>query len=392
MTIPLRTFVMRPNTLVNRSASPGKHVKMFHDGIRRRNVFFGGDHGNFGSQSAVPELWSYDPAADVASAAADQGWAVISPYCHGPGNVTPGRPNDGQPVGHDAQTDRYYTLPGVWDAGADGVTCGFAGGLWSSAAGSTFYQGLMYASPTTGLWTGVSKTLNGGAIPLNTGNSPVGADGHWDPVQRCLVALDGKNPPNINRVFVDTVTMTQVPLSAGITYSGGTGDINPNASQATWAIDVVGRYGYAVIGFESLAGGAYHHSVYKLIRFSLDNPAQQTVLASPPYNYPTHKVGSKDAFHCTFDTRNRRVVWIYHRTVCGKVYGVGVYNPVTDTWESIPVATSPAGMHVVGNCLGYDPTNNVVVLTGGSFCGGAGDAEEDASGANATHYSLWRYA
>lgn len=385
MTIPLRTFVMRqPPAAVGTSCwtNGAKHQKMFHDPVRKRNVVFGGDYTNASAGgSACNEVWSYDPVADVVGGAATRGFTLLSPYCHGPGNITPCRPDDGQPCGYDAKLDRYWVIPGGWRSDNDGTVCNVG-----TNPGSTYYHGLMWMNPASGVWTAVTKSLN-----------ILGAhQGQFDPVRRCLIGLDVQ--PLIHRVFVDAPSHDATPLRTGVTFSGGTGDrVGGNAvAENDWAIDVIGRWAYAIYPYERWAGNVYRHSLYKFIRFNLDNPSIQQELASPPFNYPANAIAGSGSIRPVFDTRNRKVIWYYQRSICGTVHGVGVYDPSTDKWQTFPVLTSPSSVptnHIIGNCIAYDSSNNVVILGGGSFCGvpGADPAGEEIN-PPVLYYSLWRYA
>lgn len=382
--IPNRVFVARPQPSVtgvspfNRASTPGsKHVKWTNDKTRGRVLTFGGDFTNIGgTQSAVPELYAYTASTDT--------WQMISPYCHGPGSVTPSRPNDGQPFVHDTQRDRYWALPGGWD-NVDGQTCSINGGAPKpSVAGSTFYRGLMWMNPNTGAWTGASKTIATGAL-----NS-----GYYDPVQDCIIAIDDDGPPSIWRLFLSSMTVQKTPWTVGSTFDGVNPFYNwPTARYDDFAVDIVGRKGYCINSWVFMtAGGTPIRSEHRLFSFSLDNPSTQQILAPPPYNSPAHAVhtGSDGVHHPVFDTLNGRVIWPYCRNICGIVYGVGVYNPATNTWESFDVSVSdPVAAPVMGNSWVFDETHNALIGCGGVFCGDSDPAE---AGASSRYYYLWRYA
>jgi hypothetical protein len=341
---------------------------MLSDTKRKRIVTFGGDFNNIsGTQSSVPEVYGYTASTDT--------WVMISPFCHGPGKVTPSEPNDGQPWVHDTLRDRYWALPGGWDF-ADAQTCSVSGGSpMPSVAGSTYYRGLMWMHADTGEWTGVTKAVQTGAFC-----------GHYDPVKDCIVGIseDGSGP-TVWRLFLSTLQVNEVPLTAGGTFANGNGFLPNSAARLDdFCIDAQGRKGYVLTPYPFYQNHEFHHVEHKLIGFDLDNPSVQSELASPPFNYPNHPVGFGSDGQCqiVFDTVNRKVLWPYKRDVCGIVYGMAAYDPQTGKWETFPVTVSDqSAAPVTGNAVVFDKANNVMLIAGGAFCSH-----------NPVHYYLWRYA
>ncbi len=416
LTIPSRTFIMRPDPYVG-SSTPGqvyrsmmiaKQNRLCHDAVGKRNILFGGDYANtLVSQTAAGMVWSYDPLLDL-SGDPSQGFRQISGECHGPGKLTPCFPDDSQACGMDYKTDAFTCNPGGWrgsanDGVVDGSVCNIASdGKCQSTVGSTYYHGLMRMD-RSGTWTGLSKSLE----VLG------GKQGHFDPVQRCLVCIDSSGG-TIARVFVDSLTRDDNLLTAaGIGSNAVAGRLfQPGYMDGIdWAIDVVGRWGYVVSVGDVYVGGNYNHSENFFWRFNLDIPGFMQPLADPPFGShstyntlsPTgfpYGAGGTDRVHCQWDSRNRRVIWFYTRSIGAGVHGIGAYNPVTNTWENIPIVTDGSlgpttYKHVAGNCQGYDSTNNVHILMGAAALGSPGDdpyGEEDSQGWSPTHYSLWRYA
>jgi hypothetical protein len=367
---------------------------MHHDAIRKRNILFGGDYANaLVANSAAGMTWAYDPVADVGGAA-NHGIALLSKRCNGPGNVEPSYPNDGQAGGMDYQKDCFWVNEGGWNL-ADGTVCNIAGNSSiPSIPGSVHYRGLLRMHPTTGIWTGVSKDL------VNPGVK----NGYFDPVQRCLVGVDGSGA--INRVYVDTLTRSLTPINfltkgcvvrppGRLVPSGGYLDGHD------WAMDIVGRWGYVISTADfwpDLSGKNLHKESF-FWRFNLDKPSIQehltptTLPFGGPQNYQTYPSPGSYMIHLSWDSRNRKVIWFYQRALCGMVHGIGVYTPSTGQWETLPILQDqPVGLNrIIGNCVGYDSTNNVHILTGGVFCGpGSGDPKDDT--AVPGYYSLWRYA
>jgi len=408
MTIPNRVFIMRPvtrgiSTSVCGSAGPSdttggsKNSKFAHDALRRVNIYIGGDHINpSGDQSGDNECFSYDPVADVVNPDGRQGWKLISSYCHGPGKVTPARPDDGNPWGHDPRRDRYWACSGGWRITNYRASCAVG-----SPRGSTMYGGLLYMDPPSGDWHVVADA---GDSSTSTPNVTGALTGIYDPVQDALL---GVSLFNFERIYLGStfpgMTMAQIkkdstPIVAGSTFSGGNGDAPQGFQQMDYAWDIVGRWCYLIGVYSVLVANAVQRSTLKLIRVNLDDPTKQQALATPPFNYPAYPIPSAGygALHPVWDSRNRKVIWFYGRTICGGVHGIGVYTPPpTDRWDVLPVVTDIGGSFVpAGNCVGYDPSNNVCILTPGAFCGNEDDAVEKGLGvANlASYYSLWRYA
>jgi hypothetical protein len=400
VTIPLKTFVMRENpygrgTVWRTLANGSKQTRIIHDKRRKRNIIFGGDYANALVANSAPGMtWAYDPIPDVVDGASNRGVTLVAKKCSGPGNVDPGTPNDGQACGMDYQNDCFWANEGGWFGSAHGDPCTVSGNAQiASVAGSTYHHGLMRMNPTTGIWTGVSRDV----VAFGVKN------GYFDPVQRCLIGLDGANV-GIRRVYVDGAPSSVVtridPAKIGCVarppgryFAGG----NQIAGQ-DWAIDVVGRWGYVLSSAVWWPAGAANFDHYENVfwRFSLDDPAIQQALPFGPFGSPTTYATTRacgpTTIHLSWDSRNRKVVWFYAPTICAMIRGIGVYDPVQDAWENLPLLQTPAvGLNrICANAIGYDSTNNVHILMGSVFC--PEDSTETAAGAQATHYMLWRYA
>jgi hypothetical protein len=393
---------MRPDPygegVVFRTLSKGsKQNRIVHDAVRKRNLLFGGDYANaLGASSAAAMTWAYDPVADVVKNAANRGITLVAKRCSGPGNVDPGTPNDSQACGMDYQLDCLWVNEGGWFGSAHGDACNSAGNAQiPSVPGSTLYHGLMRMNANTGIWTGVSTAVRQFGV-LN---------GHFDPVKRCLVGVSGS--PSISQVFVEGMpSVVNTPIVAGNIgcvarppgkyFAGGN-----EVSGHDWAMDIIGRWGYVVSTYKAWPTGASDYDHYENVfwRFSLDTPSIQQKLPDPPFGspttYTTHRACGPFSIHLSWDSRNRKVVWFYSPTTgCAMIRGIGVYDPVTNAWDTLPVLQTPnVGLrYVCSNAIGYDSTNNVHVLYGSVFC--PEDAVETAAGITgfSPYYMLWRYA
>jgi hypothetical protein len=379
------------NFIGRRLANTSKQCMLRHDGKRGLNILI---HGDFTNKVTIDShagfVYTYDPVADVVDGASDIGIAPLSQKCHGPGNVNSFEGNDGAAVGMDYLNDVLWTTPGSDFGATHGTACDLTGNsLCPSTAGSTAYSGLMYMHPTTGAWTGVSTHADG--------REDLMMNGYFDPVQRCLIGQSANE--FICRIFVDVTPPTKSLTPINFTSLGvpfpGTG---PTAGlmEAEIACDFVGRWGYYLVAGRPVPADP-NPWVWYFMRFQLDNPTVQQRLADVPYFPPTylHTLGSTHIRSVYWDSRNRRVVWFYRRTSGGArmVHGVGVYTPATDSWETIPIAQTPAvGLGAIcGGTIGYDSTNNVFI----GF-GSAGDQGDDPMGQEGSfipnYYWLWRYA
>jgi hypothetical protein len=287
----------------------------------------------------------------------------------------------------DYQQDVFWGTPGSF-TGSTGGVCSVSGtALVASAPGSTYYKGLLRMNPTTGVWTGVSESANAIAEGMK--------GGQFDPVQRCLIGVEGSH--TIVRIFVDSLTKSSVAVnhSALGVPSPGTGSAGGDEIEP--AFDWIGRYGYYFAAGRPDPGAANPWRYY-LVRFNLDDPAQQTRLADPPFIPPTYVNTYAPNFirGVQWDSRNRRLLWFYRRTAGGcKIHGVAAYNAVTNTWETIPITRTPAGSlgAICGATIGYDSTNNVFIGYGNVFGYTPGeDPMNQESDVSVTHYWLWRYA
>ncbi len=389
--IPSRTFIMRPEVYPSKlgRSSAGKQFRVCHDAIGKRNIIFGGDFSNtVTSQTAAGSVFSYDPVLDL-SGDAKQGWRQVSGFCHGPGKLTPSRPDDSQACGMDYKLDAFTCNPGGWRAN-DGDICSVAGkGDMRSLPGSTYYHGAMRMA-RDGSWSAISKAFE----------VPGGKNGHFDQVQRCLVCIDSAAAA-INRFYVDDPPhKDSTPIDPATIGALANGRLfAPSYMDGIdWGIDLIGRWGYVLSVGDVWVAGNYNHSENFFWRFNLDKPAMQQALADPPFGshatYQRYHAAGTDRFRCQFDSRNRKVVWFYTRSICGMVHGIGVYDPVTNAWNTVPIAQDiPKGLnHICANAHGYDSTNDVHILMGGAYAvpGDDPQGEEVPAGAIADYYTIWR--
>ena len=52
------------------------------------------------------------------------------------------------------------------------------------------------------------------------------------------------------------------------------------------------------------------------------------------------------------------------KDTCAKVSRMLVYDPATNTWQSVPLG----GADVRAGTVGFDPSRNVMVMAGSAFC------------------------
>jgi hypothetical protein len=291
---------------------------------------------------------------------ATNSWANWSPYCHGPGKVTPGHPDE-LPFIYDSKRDAFWSLGGVM-TGQDNVPCVAAPGDRYSTSGSTLRHGLLRFDWSSGVWNVVLPETQLTTNALH---------GHYDPLRDEMIYVQGHGlGGDITRLSLSTLARSttafnNAPSPAFVSPFKEGWSAPERVETEHWAIDTAGRRAYFVTHHQLWANYAFTGTrELRLYEYDLDTFAIRE-RAKPPQ--PTAAIRYGDVLWPEWDSTNNVVLFPYQNDHCGVVQNMYIYNPVTDQWIDQPIV-QPDGVPVRGNTVIYDPASNALILGGSAFC------------------------
>ena len=334
MDLPLRTWVAIPAARTVGGEPQGactdggcKHTRITFNPGNNRTYWLGGDYG---PHSGVNYLWSYSVR--------DNSWRLETPMCVPPGQVQPSGPDE---IGfaYDRRRDLFWMIPGFqWDHTAE-------------CPNSTLLRGKsMSFSVATGLWADANKPA-------------------WDAVYSGLQVFSQ----------YDVVTDAVIMFSSYSAYHYRT---DGSAERVPFGVDSNGvDNGNAYIWDEYTAFDETNRIIYaidpgnaKIYGYYIDRRELRYLGPAP--------AGSQyDQSMPLWDSLNRVVLWPQVLPLDGSGNAVPirfhVYHPDTNTWETNLPVNAPVDLlgnvvrdangntiPVLGRVSVYDPSENVLILTG----------------------------
>jgi len=409
MSIPNQTFIPRPSPGLKQGCYPNsKHVRSAWMPQLNKLFLGGGDVGNTVTNDSGNQMFWYYDAGGNSNAGV---WTLASAYCSTKGKVSPGAVEEG-PVCWDGKRDVAWAKSAAGNIPANG-----AGHLCATSCppgaptGSTTSYGLFNFNPTTGDWTLVmdwnSLILAGGCFA-------------YDSVHDELICTSGQTlshyalspgPSNTN----PNNRSTTIPPVGFSEMDGGhqNGYVTPDCTYSVWGHDPLGRSLYMIIPTAHFTNGNPDYGAPRFWRYDIDTKVFSKLPDPPPPRGYAHWGDTRDGVKAScvgaetraiFDTRNRALIWPFEQGPDGEVKEMYVWDTtlaspawqVFGTINSYPTTKSdinPSGLphHVVGdingaavcgNCISYDPYNNVVILGGAAFRVLTGGI---------TQFWIWRY-